>query len=201
LAKLASGKQTAETGGGTLSPEIPVLRPESLSASKGDGHSGFPTLTVTSGSTPTVGEEEPRSKVARLSTSVSASGRVGCTQGQSFLSGEVTPLSPQEQGELDRLLSRYISSSARQPTDVRAVPGPPSRTAELPAAGRPGTSELSSASQAEVLRLAQLLTTSGPGRAEVVEGPSASATAFSARPEVTLSAQQATTSGSDPAGC
>jgi hypothetical protein len=191
LTKLASGKQTAEMGGGALSPEIPILHPESLSASRGDGHSGLPTLVVPSGSTPTVGEEEPRSKVARLSTSVSASGRGGCTQGQSFLTGEVTPLTPQEQGELDPLLSRYISSTARQPTDVCAVPGPSSRTDKLPAVGRPGTSELSSTSQAEVLRLAQLLTTSGPGRAEVVEGPSASAKAFSALPEVTLSAQQA----------
>jgi hypothetical protein len=70
LAKLASGKQTAEMGGGALSPEIPVLQPETLSASRGDGHSGHSTFTVTSGSTPAVGEEEPRSKVARLSTDV-----------------------------------------------------------------------------------------------------------------------------------
>jgi hypothetical protein len=79
--------------------------------------------------------------------------------------------------------------------DVRSVPGPSSRSDELLAVGRPGTSELSSASQVEVLRLAQLLTTSGPGRAEVVERPRTSATVSAALPEVTLLAQQATTSG------
>ena len=50
-------------------------------------------------------------------------------------------------------------------------------------------------SQAEVLRLAQRLTTSGPGRAEVVERPRTSAAVSAALPEVTLSAQRATTSG------
>jgi hypothetical protein len=96
LAKLVSSEQPAETGGGTLSPKIPVLRRETHSTSRGGGHSGFPMLAATSGSTPAVGEEEPRSRAARLSVSVSASGQDGCSQGQSSLPREVTPLTLQE---------------------------------------------------------------------------------------------------------
>jgi hypothetical protein len=61
--------------------------------------------------------------------------------------------------------------------------------------GKP-TSEMSN-SVAEVLRLTQLLTTPGPGRVEVVVKPSSSAMVFSALPEVTESAKQATFSGSN----
>jgi hypothetical protein len=96
LAKLVSSEQPAETGGGALLPKIPVLRRETHSTSRGGGHSGLPTLAATSGLTPAVGEEELRSRAARLSASVSASGRDGCSQGQSSLAGEVTPLTPQE---------------------------------------------------------------------------------------------------------
>jgi hypothetical protein len=96
LAKLVSSEQPAETGGGSLLPKILVLRRKTHSTSRGGSHSGLPTLAAPSGSTPAMGEEEPRSRAARLSASVFASGRDGCSQGQSSLPGEVTPLTLQE---------------------------------------------------------------------------------------------------------
>jgi hypothetical protein len=150
---------------------IPVFRRESHSSPRGAVRADSVKSAATSGSTPLEGEEEPRGRAARLSVTDSASGQGGSARVQSTLPGDDSPLTPQEQRQLDRLLSRYVRTSVPQPPDVVSVPGPSSRSDELPAIVMPCASASRPTSQAEVMRLAEQLTTSGSGRADVVMLP------------------------------